>query len=204
MKTKSFERKKELLEAALDEFIVKSYEEASLNSIIRRAGISKGTFYYHFKDKQELYFTLLRSTVDAELEFMERKLKNYSRNEDLNIFENLKLQARFGAEFAKEYPKYCLFGMMFRKEQGNDIYKAAMEMLGGTTETYIEDLVEKAVKRGDFRDGVPAPFAKRMLTFLMNRYDELFDIREEEYSIDRMLHDFDLLIDFMQHGLGKK
>ncbi len=44
LKEKSFERKTELLEAALDEFTSKSYEDASLNMIIKNAGISKGLF----------------------------------------------------------------------------------------------------------------------------------------------------------------
>jgi len=35
----------ELYEAALDEFSEKSYDEASLNSIIKTAGLNKGRFY---------------------------------------------------------------------------------------------------------------------------------------------------------------
>ena len=44
-KEKRFQRENDLLKAALDEFSSKSYEEASLNRIIKNAGMSKGSKY---------------------------------------------------------------------------------------------------------------------------------------------------------------
>jgi len=52
---KKFKNKDKLLNAALDEFGKYSYKQASLNRIIKKAGISKGSFYFHFKDKKSLY-----------------------------------------------------------------------------------------------------------------------------------------------------
>lgn len=204
MKIKSFDRKEELLEAAMDEFITKSYEEASLNNIIKNAGISKGTFYYHFQDKQALYLSLLQSSVDAKMEFVGRRLKDYVHNEDLSIFENLKLQARFGIEFAKDYPRYYLFGLMFLREKGNKIYETAMSMLDDTKENYFEEMVEKAFEKGDIRTGVSMQFVKKIMMYLLFRYDEIFEIKAEDLDFDRMLRDIDTLIDFMQHGLGSE
>ena len=48
MNKNSFKGKNELIEAALDEFSSHSYENASLNKIIKTAGISKGTFLLSF------------------------------------------------------------------------------------------------------------------------------------------------------------
>lgn len=205
MKIKSFDRKNELMEAALDEFCAKSYEEASLNSIIKNAGISKGTFYYHFQDKQALYLTLLQSAVDAKLEFVERKLKNYSRNEELNFFENLKLQGRFAVEFAKDYPKYYLLGIMFRKENGvNEIYDIAMNMLDDISDSYFDDMLGNAMKRGEFREGLSLKFIKKIMTFNLYRHDEIFEIEKERFDFDRILTDYDNLVDFLQYGLGSE
>ncbi len=138
MKVKSFDREKELMEAALDEFGMKSYEEASLNNIIKNAGISKGTFYYHIQDKKMLYLSLLQTSVNAKIKFMETKIKDYTDREDLNLFDHFRIQVKFGLEFANNYPKYYLLGMMFLKEKGNQIYHEAMDMLGDTSEKYYE------------------------------------------------------------------
>lgn len=203
MKVKSFDRREELIEAALDEFGAKSYEEASLNNIIKNAGISKGTFYYHFQDKQALYLFLLQAMADAKVEFVERGLADYVRDEELDLFENLKLQVRIGIEFAREYPKYYLLGLMFLKEKGNKIYEVAMDSLNDTTERYFEELMERAVRHGDIRPGISEHFAAKIVAYLLIRFDELFDFKNGDTGFDEILNDIDGLIDFMQHGLGR-
>lgn len=49
----------ELYEATLDEFSQKEFSLASTNEIIKLAGYNKGSFYYRFKTKEELYFALI-------------------------------------------------------------------------------------------------------------------------------------------------
>ena len=51
--------KEALMEAAIEEFAKRGYEAASLNRIIREAGLSKGSFYYYFDDKADLAATVM-------------------------------------------------------------------------------------------------------------------------------------------------
>jgi AcrR family transcriptional regulator len=44
----------EILTAAVNEFLDKGYEGASVDSIARRAGLTKGGIYHHFKSKYEI------------------------------------------------------------------------------------------------------------------------------------------------------
>lgn len=53
------ERQERLLSAAADEFSERGYEGASLNRIIDRSGISKGSLYYYFDDKADLFATAM-------------------------------------------------------------------------------------------------------------------------------------------------
>lgn len=57
------ETKIKLLEASIDEFAEKGYNDASLNAIIKAASISKGSLYYYFDDKEDLYVTTLKEGV---------------------------------------------------------------------------------------------------------------------------------------------
>lgn len=202
MKIKSFDRRNELMEAALDEFSTKNYEEASLNNIIRNAGISKGTFYYHFQDKQALYVSLIQSVAEAKIEFMERKIHDVSYAENLNIFDHFKLQARFGMEFAREYPKYYLLGLMLLREKGNEIYDFTMKLLGDTSVNFFDSMLDMAESKGELRAGVPMEFVKKILPYLFYRYDEIFDLKEDTMDTDDILKCMDDLIDFMQYGLS--
>ena len=50
----------EVITNARTSFIENGYDGASLNEIIQKAGISKGSFYYYFEDKSDLYLTVLK------------------------------------------------------------------------------------------------------------------------------------------------
>lgn len=55
------EKKKRLLDSALQEFSRVPYHEASINVMIENAGISRGSFYQYFQDKEDLYHYVLKS-----------------------------------------------------------------------------------------------------------------------------------------------
>lgn len=44
-----------IVQAALDEFATRGFHDASLNRVIEAAGISKGSMYYYFDGKEDLY-----------------------------------------------------------------------------------------------------------------------------------------------------
>lgn len=49
------EKQTRLLEAAHHEFSRRGFNEASINQIIKEAGVSRGSFYQYFEDKHDLY-----------------------------------------------------------------------------------------------------------------------------------------------------
>jgi AcrR family transcriptional regulator len=53
------EKQRRVLDAAWTEFSTVSYAEASINQIIRRAGIPRGSFYQYFEDKDDLFVCLM-------------------------------------------------------------------------------------------------------------------------------------------------
>ncbi|MDQ6754575.1 MAG: TetR/AcrR family transcriptional regulator [Actinomycetota bacterium] len=50
-----------ILRVALDEFSSRGYHDASLNRVIDAAGISKGSMYYYFEGKEDLYAYVART-----------------------------------------------------------------------------------------------------------------------------------------------
>ncbi|MFH8250246.1 TetR/AcrR family transcriptional regulator [Microbacterium sp. B2969] len=58
------ERQEAILNTALDEFSAHGFAEASLNRIIARAGLSKGSMYYYFDSKEDLYADVIRRQVE--------------------------------------------------------------------------------------------------------------------------------------------
>jgi AcrR family transcriptional regulator len=53
------ERKSELLHAARDVFVEKGFAAASVDDIVLRAGVARGTFYLYFQDKRAVFEALV-------------------------------------------------------------------------------------------------------------------------------------------------
>src|SRR5260221_13809522 len=54
------ERRERVLDVAAQEFADYGFEDASINRILERAGMSKGAAYYYFEDKADLFITVVR------------------------------------------------------------------------------------------------------------------------------------------------
>ncbi|MCE2851517.1 MAG: TetR/AcrR family transcriptional regulator [Roseiflexaceae bacterium] len=52
-------KREDILTAAVAEFAVHHYEDASLSALVKHVGIAKGSMYQYFTDKRELYDYLL-------------------------------------------------------------------------------------------------------------------------------------------------
>src|SRR6476661_3924562 len=66
------ERPRQILEAALEVFAERGLSDARLEDIAKRAGVSKGTIYLYFPNKEELFREMVRDIVVGQLEIAER------------------------------------------------------------------------------------------------------------------------------------
>lgn len=71
----SKEKQEALLEAAKTEFTKVTFHDASINQIIKEAGISRGSFYMYFESKEDLYSYMLKHYREALYEVMMQTLK---------------------------------------------------------------------------------------------------------------------------------
>ncbi len=60
--------KQQLLETAYELFVLKGYDNTSVDEIIERCGIAKGTYYYHFESKEQMLAEVIDMMLDAEEE----------------------------------------------------------------------------------------------------------------------------------------
>jgi AcrR family transcriptional regulator len=54
----------ERVDAALGVFVERGYAAATVEEVIRRAGLSKGTFYFNFDGKEDLFLAVLDEHLD--------------------------------------------------------------------------------------------------------------------------------------------
>ena len=91
-----------ILEAAKAEFAENGFDNASYNTIIKRAGLSKGAMYYYFDDKLDLYVTVLEDVTEKALVVM-----GYDDNVELggSFWEAMREMCVRAWTFALEHPE---------------------------------------------------------------------------------------------------
>jgi AcrR family transcriptional regulator len=57
------QRRKAILEAALEEFAARGFAATRLDDVARRAEVAKGTIYLYFRDKESLFQELVRAML---------------------------------------------------------------------------------------------------------------------------------------------
>lgn len=199
MQKSKFTNRESLIEAALDEFITHDYEKASLNRIIKNAGISKGTFYYHFKNKEELYKHLLVTAVKEKWLYINTYTKEHQVDFDrMDIFDKFLYQAKAGIMYAYEYPAHHKLGNMFAKEKGNAIYEATIHEVGGDATDMLLEMVHKAYEAGELDQSFSEEFLFKLIQNLFRNYDEMLTAESE---LEHTLKSLEEYVRFMKQGI---
>lgn len=105
------ERQERILGAAADEFAAYGYAGASLNRIIAAAGISKGSLYYYFDDKADLF----ASVVEVAKERLVKSVEGLSLDEltGADFWEVIREVGLRSVEVIREDAWYVRLGMAF-------------------------------------------------------------------------------------------
>ena len=71
------ERPQEILQAAFDEFSRNGYATTTLEAIAERAGVTKGTIYVYFENKEHLFICMVREVTKATLDTVHDMFANH-------------------------------------------------------------------------------------------------------------------------------
>lgn len=103
------EEKTRILQACIGEFSRHGYRQASTNAIVQHAGIPKGTLFYYFGSKKNLYLYLMDHAVSRFLSYLPPV-----ETLPADLFERLMARGSLRMQFALQEPElYRLFYNLF-------------------------------------------------------------------------------------------
>lgn len=85
-------RKKELIKIAYQLFITKGYENTSVDEIIAKAKVAKGTYYYHFESKEQMLEEVVNMMIDEGVERAKKILQSDLKLEEKLVYTILALR----------------------------------------------------------------------------------------------------------------
>ncbi len=77
MKKKGEETKEKIIIHAIDLFYEHGYTKASTRMLVKSAGMTSSAIYNHFKNKDEILFTIIQRTADKVLFILNQTIKQY-------------------------------------------------------------------------------------------------------------------------------
>jgi AcrR family transcriptional regulator len=156
------ERPRQIIDAALAVFGERGLASARLDDIARRAGLSKGTIYLYFPNKEELFREVIRQTVIATIERGERLLSSGTPTEQL-------VAAMRGYWSFLRSPA---FGTLFRLVIGElqnfpDLARFYADEVIARGLRFITTVLEHGMDAGEFRRMDPAVAARMLISMFM-------------------------------------
>lgn len=160
------ERPKQILDAALEEFAERGLAHARLEDIGKRAGVSKGTIYLYFPNKEALFREVVRSTIVTRLESAEREIASSTQT----AAELLRQVMRKRFEFLRS-PTFVAVYRLVNAElhQFPDLAKFYADEVVLRSQRILTGVIRRGIDAGEFRP-MDAAVVARMLTsmFLMH------------------------------------
>ena len=149
---RSEDRPREICAAALEVFAEKGFAAAKLDEIAKRAGVSKGTLYLYFKDKEELFRAVVRDNVSPNIDSVREAI--LASNLPFGQLAPMFL-ARLSA-VAGSMPLGAVVKMVIG-ESGNfpELAKVWHDQVVSKALAVLVALIERAQEKGEVRPGDP-------------------------------------------------
>lgn len=186
-----------LFEAALTEFSMHSFRNASLNNIIKEAGMHKGSFYYRFFNKLDLYLSLIYRMGREKLDFFD---KHETNNGKRNFFDEICQKVILGLQFAQKEPRYNSLWRRIQEEEPS-VRDSIRDCFGDLSKNYLLEMIEKSQKIGELRSDVSAKTLAYIVYTLLERIDLLVYFEQGDEVI---MAGIDELLDVIKHGIFAK
>jgi AcrR family transcriptional regulator len=194
--------KRELIcQVAIAEFAEYEYELASINRIVTKSGISKGSFYQYFENKKALFLYLIQLVAEEKIKYISPIMVNPEEHDFFTLLREMYIS---GIRFGAAHPEYAEIGNKLLRNKNTAIYKEAMANNMPAANEVFEALLEGAIVRGEVRADIDV----KMFAFLIASMNSLvieYYIENVAQSYDeKMMATIDKFLDFLKNGIGKR
>ncbi len=193
------ERPGEIIEAALACFVAKGFKATRLDEVAQRAGVSKGTLYLYFDNKEALFKAVVETLVVPEIDQTEQQIQTFDGSASELISHLVKQWwEAVGESQLSGLPKLII------SEAGNfpDLASFYVENVISRVRRLIAQLITRGIKAGEFKSCEPLYAARLLLAplvFAAIYQQSLLPYDREPFEVSAYLESH---LDIFLHGLA--
>lgn len=159
----SADKKQRIFDAAVQEFSTRRFSDASINQIVKNAGIPKGSFYQYFADKEDIYLYMIEKVSEDSHEILG---DSGASNPNASFFETIIQRAKGTLKLGKLRPDYTKIGALMVIDNSEFI----LQLLKASSEKHIK-MIERDKQRGLIKPEIDSGVVIKMIhIFVSNEY----------------------------------
>jgi len=186
------ERKNEILDTAEKLFAAKGYEAATINDILEAVKIAKGTFYYHFKSKEEVLDAIIERHINIGV-FKAKEI----------IASNLSPLHKFLAIIMAQKPEDNSHDGLISVLHEKDNSKMHVKSLTQTV-LHLSPCIAQVIKEGIDAGLYKTPFPLESAQILLTASIVLFDDDFFQWTDDEKTIKISAFLDIIERTLSAK
>lgn len=197
------EKKKKIIDVCIEEFSQNGYINASTNSIVKNAEISKGILFHYFGSKKSLYLYV----VDYVISFLTEVTFKRMLELPSDFFERIREIGIIKLKTAFEYPVEYKFIIDIVTHTPEELKQ---EVQGRYERLYKENIpfLFKDIDTSNFRSGINKDKAMELIMFSLegvsNKYFKAFESMPANtimIKLEGITKDFNEYIEILKNGV---
>lgn len=184
--------KQRIIDAAIELFANKGYDASSISDISSSAGVNRALIYYYFKDKRDLYYTILKGGNDAALRIAkEAYISEGSAIDRLRVF--ITGFSRMRVEQDKNIGRIIMRGIV---DNSPDIEKH-MDDNFFRVSSILAKILEEGIASGELRDLDP----EKMIHIILGLSHSLFMMQMKQITSDSLENNVENVMSILTNGI---
>lgn len=161
------DKQQRILDTAVEEFASHGFRQASVNRMVQRLGIAKGSIFQYFGTKEGLF----QVVFDHAVELVRRSLRQVKQTTaDTDFFERIRQSLMAGIHFIDRHPRIYKIYLKIIFQEDFPLRAEFLQQVHLFSAEYLRPLVESGVARGELRADLDVDAAVFFLDALMDRF----------------------------------
>ncbi|MDF2547571.1 MAG: transcriptional regulator, TetR family [Anaerosolibacter sp.] len=195
------EKREKIMESAIDEFAQYSYQKGSINRIVERAEIAKGSFYQYFEDKKDLFKYILEKSGEEKMVYLTHIIGDLDK---LDFFHTIRELYIGGIRFGQEHPKLAAIADRFMKDADQQLMEEMFGDSKGKSQMVFQGLLLKGIERGEVDPKIDVELVAMLIASMSLSISEHFLKEKNTGNLMDMMEVLDKMLYVIEHGIKVK
>ena len=166
-----------IMDAALNLFAQKNFREVPISEIADEAGVAVGTVYEHFKNKEDLYFSIPMKSADIFFEQLNLHLEGLH-----SPIEKIRKYIWFYLYYSKHNPIFTELLLLELRVNKNFFNARKRRGLLKST-TAILNLIKEGQEQGEIRNDISAFMIRHMILGALEHVTTYWLLKERQSDV---------------------